>query len=463
MGKRIIAVIISFIIAVAVSFTAFSLDINTPDGVKASVEGVISYKSALLNADSISDFLDALSENAGDYSSDWYYIALYSYGVDCKNKKSISALKNAVDNFYKDGLENTKVTDMQRTAFALMACGEDITSVNGRNLLADCTYNREKYKELDAQGVNSLSYALLLLDSKKFKIPKNSDFTRESLVDKILSYELENGGYALFGNGADVDITSIVLQALAPYKTNSKVKKSIDKCLEILSKRQDSTGAFKSFSGKITAESTAQVILALTSLNINPVSDSRFIKDGNTALNGLERFKMSDGGYCHMEGLSTNSIASYQCLCALVSVYKLQNGRGVFFDFSDKTKPNTKKVSKIISLKNKRVKKKDNSKKEKSVLKSASKSSTIKNSRISYNSNTENKTESKSSKTKKSFNINTTQVTTAPSDTAGEIVSVPENKPVEKSSSKPETLYLSAALLFIAYIAVIALKSRGKK
>ncbi|MCH5304593.1 MAG: hypothetical protein J1E41_06995, partial [Ruminococcus sp.] len=234
MSKRILTVLLVFLYAITVPFTAFCSEINTPDGVKMSVEGVISYKCKSLNVDSTGEMLTALSNGAGKTSSDWYYIALAQYGVDCRNEKSISALKNTVEEFYKKDLASVKATDLQRVAFALSACGQDITDINGHNLLADATYNRSKYRALDAQGANSLAYALLLLDSKNYVIPSKAKDTRESIISQILEKESDKGGYVLMGNSSDTDTTAIVLQALAPYKTEGKVRASIDRCLDIL-------------------------------------------------------------------------------------------------------------------------------------------------------------------------------------------------------------------------------------
>lgn len=472
MCKRIIAVIVSVIIAIAAPFTAYSSDNNTLEGVKSSVEGVISYKCNSLNVNSIENFLDALSEGAGDFNSDWYYIAMSRYGINCKNQKSISALKKAVDGFYNEGLKNVKITDMQRVAFALLSCGEDITSVNGHNLLADSTYNHEKYKPLDSQGVNSLSYALLLLDSKKYPVPKNNTLTRDKIINKILSYELEKGGYALFGSGADIDIISIVLQALAPYRDNKSVKSSIESCLDILDKRQDNSGAYKSFSGKITSESTAQVIIALTSLNINIFKDSRFIKNGNTLLDGLSLFRMSDGGYCHMQGYKTNGIATYQSLCALVSAYRYLKNGGVFYDYSTAVKSTVKSVNKAIKKHTVKMNKSKESKTKsaKTTNKSSvsnSSTSTQYNSRTDYNSNTEikenNNPHNKNNKiSKPNYTETISSATEIRESTADESKKNNKNNS-DKRENKPAPLYTCFAIMFIGYAVLFVVKARGKK
>lgn len=51
--------------------------------------------------------------------------------------------------------------------------------------------------------------------------------------------------------------------------------------------------------GTESSESCAQVLTALCSLGIDPQSDSRFIKNGNTVLDNLMSFRQEDGGFVH--------------------------------------------------------------------------------------------------------------------------------------------------------------------
>lgn len=102
------------------------------------------------------------------------------------------------------------------------------------------------------------------------------------------------------GKSADTDVTAMCLQALAPYKSDSTVKESIDRALNVLSKKQNEKGGYSSF-GTVNSESVSQVISALVALDIDVQSDSRFIKNGNTLVDNLMTFKNSDGGFSHIE------------------------------------------------------------------------------------------------------------------------------------------------------------------
>ena len=58
------------------------------------------------------------------------------------------------------------------------------------------------------------------------------------------------------------------------------------------------TGDFASW-GTENVESTDQVVVALCCLGIDPLKDERFIKNGKTLLDGILKYRMSDGGFVH--------------------------------------------------------------------------------------------------------------------------------------------------------------------
>ena len=333
MRKRVLSFLIVLICTASVPFCARAQEKYTPDDIKNAVEGVISYKSKETNTNSAKDFVSKLYSDGVGFAADWYLISLSRFGYDCVNNEVISSLKSTVNNYYSDGLERTKVTDLQRTALSLLICGEDITDVNGHNLLSDATYNRQNYRPLNAQGVNSLSYALILLDSMHYPIPDGAAANRNSILNAILKYEAKNGGFTLTGTGApDADITAITLQALAPYKDKEDIKPVIDRAVNYLSNRMDDSGGYKNFYNEITSESTAQVILALTALGINPQTDSRFNKDGNP-VQAMLKMQLDSGAFPHTLSASANEIATYQSLEALVALFNYLNGKESFFEF----------------------------------------------------------------------------------------------------------------------------------
>lgn len=100
-----------------------------------------------------------------------------------------------------------------------------------------------------------------------------AEFDRERILDEIVSSQNTDGGFSLSKGESDIDITAMALQAIAPYYNDfsrDDVRKSVDKAVEYLSGKQDSSGTFGS------AEADSQVVIALCSLGIDPEADSRF-------------------------------------------------------------------------------------------------------------------------------------------------------------------------------------------
>lgn len=186
------------------------------------------------------------------------------------------------------------------------------------------------------QGINGPIWTLIALDSHDYA--PQGDVTREKLIDAILGAQLPDGGWDMMGKAADTDITAMAIQALAPYyDTNDAVKAAVDKALNALSAMQNDDGTFSTaFSGK-TSESTAQVIVALTALGINPATDSRFIKNGVNAVDGLCSFYVDGGGFRHIASGDLDGMATEQSYYALAAYYRLLAGQTSLYDMSDVT------------------------------------------------------------------------------------------------------------------------------
>ena len=228
-------------------------------------------------------------------------------------------------------LHPAKVTDNARVILALTAIGKDVTNVGGHNLLKGL----DNMAYVQTQGINGPIFTLIALDSHNY--PTMGDVTREKLIGVILAAQLNDGGWALSGTKADPDMTAMAIQALAPYyKTNETVKAAVDKALEALSALQRNDGGFGSW-GTVNSESCDQVIVALTALGIDPIADSRFVKNGNTVLDALAGFYVTGGGFRHTAGGERNGMATEQGYYALAAYYRFANAQTRLYDMSDVT------------------------------------------------------------------------------------------------------------------------------
>ena len=246
----------------------------------------------------------------------------------------IKNAENYIKSIGSSKLSNSKSTDNSRFIITLTSLGCDVTNIGGYNLLEP--YSDFEY--VSRQGINGIAYALIALDTKNYDIPitdnTENQTTREKLISSIISSQLADGGWTFYGDVSDADMTAIVLQSLAPYyNSDSEVKTSVDKALDFLSLNQQDNGSFVSY-GSQNCESTAQVITALTALNIDISTDTRFIKNGNTAIDGLKLF-YNNGGFSHLQDGTENGMSTEQAYYALVSYYRYSQGKTSLYNMSD--------------------------------------------------------------------------------------------------------------------------------
>ncbi len=279
------------------------------------------------------DYLAGLTApTVGTTNGEWRVIGLARAGrnvADSYYDAVVEYVKSNIDE--NSRLHAVKSTDNSRLIVALTAIGKDVTDVGGYDLLSgldDMTY-------IGKQGINGTIWALIAFDSHDYEIPAG-DVIREKLVQAIADAQL-TGGWALSGTVGDPDMTAMALQALAPYyKSNADVKTAVDKALTWLSGIQNKDGTFSGSEGT-TSESLAQVITGLTALGIHPETDSRFVKNGVSAVDALSQFYVDGGGFKHGMTGSRNMMATEQAYYALVSYYRLLQGKTSLYNMSDVT------------------------------------------------------------------------------------------------------------------------------
>lgn len=329
------------------------------DSILETAEGIVAWKKAD-NGGGENLINDKLLESAGTTAGDWYPIGLSRLGFNDNFEGYLAVIKENVRNRYseKGKLSNAKATEWHRISLAVLAAGGDPRDMgNDENggkidLIADGTYNRGKTASLGRQGINGWIWGLIALDSKRYDVPDDAYNTRDDIIFEIMSKQCPDGGFALMGSVSDPDITAMAVQALAPYNNSEtvyslktgekKVYTVINEALDCLSKLQNERGGFESW-GTENVESTCQVTVALCALGIDPLSDSRFIKNGNTLLDAIMTFRMPDGGFVHSRTFDSanpaslpdksNSMASGQVLYTLAALYRLNNGMRTLYDF----------------------------------------------------------------------------------------------------------------------------------
>ena len=297
-----------FIALLCVLLLALPLAAGAEPSAEELLSGILNFKVAHSGAEDVSDWVDAHLPETMGAGGEWYAIALAQRGGH-----DLSACRAAML-AYTASTTVRSATTRQKLALTLLATGGSADFVT--TTLAD---------SIGKQGVMSWAWGLHLLNNGC----ESSDCTADDAVKTLLSLRKADGGWAITGNYADVDATAMVLQALSPHRDNAAVAAAIDAAVNLLSTKQTAKGGFTSY-GVENAESSAQVIIALCSLGIDPL-DARFVKDGASLLDALAAFRLADGSFAHTIGGGYSESSTVQAFLALTAYQRYQAGEGSIY------------------------------------------------------------------------------------------------------------------------------------
>lgn len=280
---------------------------------------------------------------AGNSASDWVAMVLAFAGESDAYENYLNRMEDYVAEQYQTQgyLDAVKATEYHRISLTMLALGGDPANIQTDNekinLVADGTWSFYGGSPGE-QGCNGLIYALLTLEAKDNFLSEEHESFREEMINELLAHQDADGGFALNTSfGADIDMTAMAVQALAPYQEQTNVKEATEKALQWISEKIFETTA---------SESVSQTLLALCAMGIDPDNDTRFIKDNQTLLDELNRFRTEDGMYQHeLQDETSNLVATYQALLALEAVQKLHTEGTWIFDFETYEFPENINVS----------------------------------------------------------------------------------------------------------------------
>lgn len=268
-------------------------------------------------------------EKGSKYFTDYYTrVAAYASKA-AKNAQELGAPAGA--------LHLVKCTENSRLIIALSALGRDARSVGE----CDLTAPYEKFSWIEGQGLNSVVFALIALDTVGYETKDTT--IRQQCISYILGRQLSDGGWNYQEDAAasDPDMTAMSLQALANYQEQERVQAAVSAAVGRLSAMQNSDGSYTSYEA-VNSESISQVIVACAALGIDPHTDSRFVKNGKSAVNALLTFyntekrafhhtmKDKDGNPTDVDGMATEQAAyamtAYQRLMSRkTSLYNMRD------------------------------------------------------------------------------------------------------------------------------------------
>lgn len=256
--------------------------------------------------------------------------------------------------------DQTLHTEYSRVSLALTSLGEDAEHFR----VGDVTYDLVAplleasqntgggyAYQVSEQGNNGTIWALIALDSGNYRVDPDGNKARAAWIDLLIDKQQADGNWPIYnpdqvdtGSGSElggVDVCAMAVQALAPYYLNESrfaaldtvhtyndLKKTVDDAVAFLSTSQNGTGGYGS------AESSAQVIVALAALGKDAATDSAFTKNSISVLADLLNYQQEDGGFSHATG-GTNQMASEQAAYALVAYDRFKKNQSPLYDMTD--------------------------------------------------------------------------------------------------------------------------------
>ena len=295
----------------------------------------------------------SLPKNIGG-TAEWYALGLFQYG-----DYDFSAYREALVKYLNEKEIGGASTRLKfALLLSLVTDDSDIDKATGRLSDSDFIEKALNDDSIGGQGIMSYVFGLHLYNNGyKGKV------SEEDIIETLRKLQHEDGGWSIMGDYGDVDVTAMVLQALAPLTDNAFVPDPgnnetglteytasiitmAKRGIEFLSDKQDDDGGYASFGVK-NAESTAQVITAMSALGIDCATDARFIKNGNSPIDGITKFRLEDGSFSHDENGVSSPSATVQTFYSMVAYLRMKEGLSPLY-VKDK---NEKKLAEIYSEK----------------------------------------------------------------------------------------------------------------
>ena len=304
------------------------------------VNGDTTVKLSGRNAGAVSEeLMNNISSSYVESSGEWVVMdmgAYAKYNPDTANKLSEKAKQQYINNAIASITgENVSDTTIDKAVLALRAIGADETRLYNINSNTPINAIEKLNAVTKSSSTWSAPYTLAAYNQGEY----NSDEYENSLIADLLAAQQDDGSW---NEGGTIDTTANAIAGLSFYKDREDVASAIDKAVAYLSSQQKTTGAYDGGYGE-NSNSTAMVIIGLAAAGINPDTDSRFIKNGNSLLDGLFSFAISDNtGFGYTDNSAKNDFSteqSFRALIAAAQVMKTGKAYNVYDFSSNEVKP----------------------------------------------------------------------------------------------------------------------------
>lgn len=274
---------------------------------------------------------------------DWEWMNLGFYQKKLGNLDDDFSIAECIKRL--DTTTNVAMTNIDRKIMTLTARGIDCTKLSKYN-------NGEPF--IDAKGnevddfvsilynysggwtINGPIFALIALDMGNYTIPENALWTRDKLLETILTHKYLSDGFGL-------DMVTMLMQSIAPYQDDPVYGERVTaKLWEGFGIVMDSFGTDPfdnpfgvQWGGVYTSEGASQIICALSAMGVDVHTDVRLNNGKDSVLTSFLNYADFDEGYfAHSNTTPKNAMATYQGCYATQWYLGFLNGGGAGHPYS---------------------------------------------------------------------------------------------------------------------------------
>lgn len=274
---------------------------------------------------------------------DWEWMNLGFYQKKLGNLDDGFSIAECIKRL--DTTTNVAMTNIDRKIMTLTARGIDCTKLSKYN-------NGEPF--IDAKGnevddfvsilynysggwtINGPIFALIALDMGNYTIPENALWTRDKLLETILTHKYLSDGFGL-------DMVTMLMQSIAPYQDDPVYGERVTaKLWEGFGIVMDSFGTDPfdnpfgvQWGGVYTSEGASQIICALSAMGVDVHTDVRLNNGKDSVLTSFLNYADFDEGYfAHSNTTHKNAMATYQGCYATQWYLGFLNGGGAGHPYS---------------------------------------------------------------------------------------------------------------------------------
>lgn len=299
------------------------------------LQAAISKLESLDQGPDLEAAMKAVAGRLNEYTNlnEWRYLAQARSGYPASEASRLASYKELAKQILNDSDSygsSRPWTDAERQAIGILSLGGDPTNVSDINLIQLLVDN-----ELTGT-INNQIFGLIVLSSKAYEVEGRAAKI-DQLIDQLLGAQLLDGGWALYGNVGDIDVTGMTLTALAPFKDQAKVAAAVGKGTTFLKRNMTSDADFfiaSPYSDAPNANSQAQAILGLIACGEDLTSADYTKKGGKNPIGRLLDFQIDNGGFKrYLTDTTDDMMATDQAVHGLSQFIFQQEGRGRIYDF----------------------------------------------------------------------------------------------------------------------------------